>query len=253
MLKRFRFSFRPRKKSSYLLLFSLLLGLIVAMQINQIKEEAKQETEVVILKSDITLEPYSLLTKDMVELSAIPTKAVLPGTFSTLEEVVGKYSVTKILPGTPIRSGLLLQEQSSLSGVLRSLQDGKLIGISIPLDKNDIGAEIQPQDRIHLAGVFSIGNGQVMTKYVAENALVLAKDVAKDGSAKIYLAIRKEDFLDVTQSIETGRIRAGVVPQGVSQSSEVEEEKEPESNDLTPVESSESKEGQQGEFTQKTE
>lgn len=206
-MKKLNFS----NKSTWFLLFSLLCATVLAIQVTQAINKAKNEIEVV--QTTVAIPPYTVIKPEMVKVVSVPAASVIEGTFlkEDLSSVVGKYTGMGLLPGTNVQKGHIISSQNAnLTALLYSLKNKSLVSVSIPLTANDIGAQISPGDVIHLNGVFNLQGNQVVSKYVAEYVSVLGIDKKEDGTARMYVAVKKENFPEIARSIDTGRIRAAI-------------------------------------------
>jgi hypothetical protein len=204
-----RLSLSKNKKSTWFLMLAFLFAILLAMKVNAAMNEVKQEEEVVQTTKYIA--PYTVITSDMVTTATVPKKSVVDGTFpgKDLSTVVGKRTLIGILPKTNVQKGhIIASENANLTSLLVALKNNSLVSASVPLSANDIGAQISPGDTIHLDGIFTLRDNQVISKYVAQYVPVLGVDKKEDGTARVYVAVKKEDFPDIARSIDAGRIRA---------------------------------------------
>ncbi|WP_245590446.1 SAF domain-containing protein [Aneurinibacillus terranovensis] len=200
------------KKSTWFLLFALVFAAILAVKVNATVNAMKNEVKVV--QTTKYIPPYTVITPEMITIKSVPATSVIEGTFgeNQYNEVIGKRTALGLLPETNIQKGHLISlKGATLEALLYSLKNSSLVAASIPLSANDIGAQINPGDTIHLNGVFNMQNNQIISKYVAQYVPVLGIDKKDDGTARMYVAVKKEDFPDIARSIDTGRIRAVIV------------------------------------------
>ncbi|MBO8172445.1 MAG: hypothetical protein H0Z33_11180 [Bacillaceae bacterium] len=228
---------KMKRKSTLFLMLGIVLAAVVAFQYQAMVENVKQEAYVVVAKEEI--KPYTKIEKDMLDIQRRPVRSIQEGTYTSVEDVMGKYSFSHLLPGDMIRTGHIIEENATLTGLLHSLRDGSLIGIAVPLSQTDVGPQIQPGDFIHLLGLITMPNNVIDSKYVAEYVPVLAKKDGSNGESRVYLAVPKKDFPDIGKAIEAGRIRAAIAQKHYQ---EIEKEMEQELNLRSKVQQTEEEE-----------
>lgn len=126
----------PKMSKSNLLFalaFLLAIGLGYQVQGALTRTRHQQTMQVVALKQNVSLEPYQVIQAADVEMKAIDRGSVQPDTLVSLQDAVGKRSVSKLLPGTVLRKGVLLQGDS-LIGVLASLGVDTLVADTVAVD-----------------------------------------------------------------------------------------------------------------------
>ncbi|WP_276913933.1 SAF domain-containing protein [Aneurinibacillus aneurinilyticus] len=212
-MKRMKLNFN--NKSTWFMVLSLVCAAILAIQVTKTVNKAKNEIEVV--QTTVNIPPYTVIKPDMVKVVKVPAASVIEGTFlkQDLSSVVGKYTGIGLLPSTNVQKGHIIPYQdATITALLYSLKNQSLVAASVPLTANDVGSQIHPGDVIHLNGVFNMQANQVISKYVAEYVSVLGIDKKEDGTARMYVAVKKENFPEIARSIDTGRIRAAVAQKG---------------------------------------
>ncbi len=105
------------------LFFAVLTGIFTISYMRSIESRKLKGFEmetVVVAATDIPAR--SVITQDMVEISKVPKAFLQPGTYKTLEDVVGKVSLVPIKAGTQIQSDLIvdLSQVRGLSALIPS-------------------------------------------------------------------------------------------------------------------------------------
>ena len=105
------------------LFFAVLTGIFTISYMRSIESRKLKGFEmetVVVAATDIPAR--SVITQDMIEISKVPKAFLQPGTYKTLEDVVGKVSLVPIKAGTQIQSDLIvdLSQVRGLSALIPS-------------------------------------------------------------------------------------------------------------------------------------
>ena len=105
------------------LFFAVLTGIFTISYMRSIESRKLKGFEmetVVVAATDIPAR--SVITQDMIEISKVPKAFLQPGTYKTLEDVVGKVSLVPIKAGTQIQSDLIvdLAQVRGLSALIPS-------------------------------------------------------------------------------------------------------------------------------------
>ncbi len=165
------------------LFFAVLTGIFTISYMRSIESRKLKGFEmetVVVAATDIPAR--SVITQDMIEISKVPKAFLQPGTYKTLEDVVGKVSLVPIKAGTQIQSDLIvdLAQVRGLSALIPSgyrtvtINVNMLTGASgliIPGDVVDLYCVLEPD----LVSEYVPGIVRKPTVIVPfENLLVLA-------------------------------------------------------------------------------
>ncbi len=139
------------------LFFAVLTGIFTISYMRSIESRKLKGFEmetVVVAATDIPAR--SVITQDMVELSKVPKAFLQPGTFKSLEDVVGKVSLVPIKAGTQIQSDLIV-DMSQVRGLSALIPSGYrtvtinvnmltgAAGLIIPGDVVDLYCVLEPE------------------------------------------------------------------------------------------------------------
>ncbi len=165
------------------LFFAVLTGVFTISYMRSIESKKLKGFEmetVVVAATDIPAR--SVITQDMIEISKVPKAFLQPGTYKSIEDVVGKVSLVPIKAGTQIQSDLIVDiaQVRGLSALIPSGYRTVTInvnmltgaaGLIIPGDVVDLYAVLEPD----LVSQYVPGIVRKPTVIVPfENMLVLA-------------------------------------------------------------------------------
>jgi pilus assembly protein CpaB len=173
-----------------------------------------QLVEVVVAKDDIPRE--TTITSDMVKMSTVPSKTLQPGDLTSLDSVIGKFTITDILKDQHLNS----ESVKPLIG-FKYLSEGVPTGmraITISVDKlSAVEGLLRPGDKVDIIGTFSFPSerGQnppiVVTLFQGVKVLATNKNLSPyraEGKADtVTMALKPEDIKMLTYSLELGKIR----------------------------------------------
>lgn len=138
------------------LFFAVLTGVFTISYMRSIESRKLKGFEmetVVVSATDIPAR--SVITQDMVEVSKVPRAFLQPGTYKSIEDVVGKVSLVPIKAGTQIQSDLIV-DISQVRGLSALIPSGYrtvtisvntltgAAGLIIPGDVVDLYAVLEP-------------------------------------------------------------------------------------------------------------
>lgn len=206
------------------LLIGVGIAIIAIIVINaqmQSREQLIQElikkgqlVEVVVAKEDIPRE--TTITSDMVKTATVASKTLQPGDLTSLDSVIGKFSITDILKDQHLSS----ESVKPLVG-FKYLSEGIPQGmraITISVDKlSAIEGLIRPGDKVDIIGTFIFAAEKGVNPPIVINLFQGVKILATNKNLSPYraegradtitLALKPDDIKMLTYSLELGRIR----------------------------------------------
>jgi len=188
-------------KSTFFFIVAGVLALFIGIQVQSMLAGVKQSqfVQVVVVKDNVTIEPYKVIQAADVMLKEVPKSIILPDTLVSLQDVVGKRSATKMLPSTVIRSGHLIPS-NSLVGVLSNLGKENLAAMTIPIETE--------QSNLGKVGEFVTLHG--MIRQGTESALLSVRKVPilekSDQAVTVAVTIEQADAVDQVL-LSGGKIR----------------------------------------------
>lgn len=198
-----------KRTSSIFFVFMIVCAIIASLIGTNIIYSAKNEAPVVVVTKP--LPAFKKIEESDVTVKEIPVKAIHADTFKDPKEVIGKYTSVRIEGDfTQMRKNHLVNQASSLAGLLRSYEQANLVAVSIPMNPNDMGQQIQAGDRVHLLGVFREGQNIVQGRYVARDVAVLFVENKENQAPKITVAIPDASFPDIGKALESGSVRIAI-------------------------------------------
>jgi Flp pilus assembly protein CpaB len=146
----------------------LFFGLFLS---RAVPSEAKGtiETRPVVMLTKPILEPYTLITSEMLTVTQVPNVAVPNGAVQNPDEVVGKYSLYPLPSQLPLTVGLVVDGTHGRMGLRTSLSaDERLAAVPVDL-VGGAGGQVMAGDRVDLTVVWDPAkNGGIR---LAETAL----------------------------------------------------------------------------------
>ncbi|HEX3031402.1 MAG TPA: Flp pilus assembly protein CpaB [Bacillota bacterium] len=110
-----------------------------------------QEGEIVVLKDDI--EALTKVTREMVETKKISMNALHPQSANRVDDVIGLYSVSKMVKGEQLLKNKLVKSLQDVGGHdYRVAPDERVIAVSTDLTKS-IGGTVATGDQVDLIAV----------------------------------------------------------------------------------------------------
>lgn len=165
------------------LFFAVLTGVFTISYMRSIESKRLKGFEmetVVVAATD--LPARSVITQDMIEISKVPKAFLQPGTYKSIEDVVGKVSLVPIKAGTQIQSDLIV-DMAQVRGLSALIPSGyRTITINVNMLTGSAGLII-PGDVVDL---YAVLEPDLISEYVSgvvrkptvivpfENMLVLA-------------------------------------------------------------------------------
>ncbi|GIM48448.1 hypothetical protein DNHGIG_39970 [Collibacillus ludicampi] len=201
------------KKSTIFYLAAVGTGLAAAFMSVSFVSSAKQETKVVMTKTNIPA--YTKITANDVELVSISKKDVQSDTFTKLEDVVGKYTSMALQSGTQMRQGEIVTGVDRPAGLLASRQDPSLVMIAVPLQKNDLGNGIQPGDHVNLVGLIKKQQDVEITE-VKDRPVVKVEEGDKNSNQgpNLWILVPEEQSNSLQKAIVNGVVRVELLSKG---------------------------------------
>jgi len=199
-----------RKNAIFISFFAGLLGLFLIIDyVNQIKEDYAIDSNLKnILIAKKYIPPYSIVTKEMVEISQIPAKYLPPKVITKVKELYYNkkphyVNLVPILKNEPILLSKLtiLGENTGLAVVV---EKGKR-AISIPIENSSLSELILPGNKVDLIATF-----EDKSVYLLQNLLVLAvgKNILGNNSKK-----EEKSILNDLDSDSENNITLAVLPE----------------------------------------
>jgi pilus assembly protein CpaB len=239
-----------RSRSMVLLALALGCGLVASIGISQVMDrrntaEAPAAEMEPILVASADIHYNDLLTPESVRFEEWPKGKVPPGALTTLDELQGRRSATKLFAGEPILSGKLMGTDGG--GAARKIPKGYRV-VSVQVDAvSGASSLILPDDRVdvllymsrrpgstieemstrtilHDVRVFAVdkdferqhGNGEAVATAKTVSLLVTPEQAEKvtlaTGMGKIQLVMRSPD--DSSQSDSSGANVADILGDG---------------------------------------
>lgn len=201
------------KKSTAFYLAAIGTGLAAAFMSVSFVSSAKEETKVVMTKTNIPA--YTKITANDVELVSISKKDVQVDTFKKVEDVVGKFTAMPLQAGTQMRQGEIVTGVDRPAGLLASRQDPNLVMIAVPLQKNDLGNGIQPGDHVNLDGLVKKQQDVELVKVYDRPVVKIDQADKNSNQGAILWILVPEDQSNVLQkAIVNGVVRAELLAKG---------------------------------------
>ena len=206
-----------------LITLALIVGVLAAslaylylLKAETVTQELEPTQKVIVAKATIT--PKTPITKEMIEIKTLKVSSVLPSTYTTEEELIGKYAKETIYPGEAIIHERIADEKYGKKHLAYSIPKGFR---ALTLSYNPVmgvAGFIQPGDYVDIIGTYSPDKNpsqKEISKIVLQNVLVLAigqqtsVDVNQDktGEGTITFALTPKDAERITFSDEMASIR----------------------------------------------
>ena len=168
---------------------------------------------VVVIKRDVGF--GEKITSDMVSIEPVSVSALLPGVYTSIDDVVGKVATTRLYPGEQLIPGKVttFDEQNTLAFKVPEGMRG--LSLMIPHEAWDTGGLVQPGDRVDVLGITVLTTvdpltGQekpeIVSGIIAQNVAVLAV------SQTIVQVAPKSDVAPTGDTAEDGEEVANFQP-----------------------------------------
>ena len=202
------------------LLSAVITAVLFFFFLNSLLNRSDGEFRSVITAAQ-DIPPNTSITSEMILSKDLPLEAVLPGSISNEDALIGMVSKSEILTGEQILNGKLVKAGDSSNGTLAYAIEPGMRAITISVDVNTgLSGMLKPKDHIDLLGEFeyqpSGQEAKAYTSIVAENIKILAVDSVlteqgkTDGSgyASITLEVTPKQAMEISMGVYKGQLRA---------------------------------------------
>ena len=211
-------------------ILALFLALITAgvlfwyLSQNDTTETEIPTSNVAIATLDIP--ENTVITAEMVKLSNVPVELVLPNTYGSVSDIIGKTACSNIVAGEQVVTERLVEVGSSTSGTLAYTVTPGMRAITIGVnDTTGLKCMINPGDIVDIIAQYQVvvdvinASGETETQTVTmatlllQQTLVLAVDqVLQESGSDAYttltLEVTPEDAINLSLSESSGLLRA---------------------------------------------
>ena len=141
---------------------------------SRIKRQFTKPVSHQVVASTVPLEPGTLLAADQLTLVEWPTNLPLEGSFTKVDEVVGRILLTPIPAKEPIREQLLAAAGAAI-GLTAKIPDGMRAVAVVTNEVNNVSGFLFPGSHVDVVVTFRADNGKdPMTTTVLQDIQVLS-------------------------------------------------------------------------------
>lgn len=202
------------KRHRYLAL-SLLLGILGFASSYQLLSAYTVTRQVVVARRDI--EVYHQIAPDDVALREFPVRAIPPGCFQRVDEVVGSCARSRLVSGQIILGGHVLRGRGEI-GFSMDLPEGSR-AVFIPAGPSRaIGGLVKKGERVDVIFAARAGNAASAVPSAAQTILRAARvlEVVRDTASKevtgVLVMVSSSDCELVARCMEIGDLYLALVP-----------------------------------------
>ncbi len=217
------------KKRNLALLVALLIGLASAVVTYNYLQELNSRAVPTVVKPQLKrvvvavreIPSKTVLTPEAVAYAEFPVEAVLPGSITEIDEIVGTVTKSPIVAGEIINASRLWPKGTT-PGLTFQIPVGKraiTVGINEVIG---VAGFIKPGDYVDVLATLESQNGNVVTSTILQHVLVLAisqqTEDREGGEAKVTttltLAVTLDEAEKLTLAEERGVLRIVLRPAG---------------------------------------
>lgn len=203
-----------KKRSTYLLLITIVLGIVLAVLGVTAISEARGTLPVVVVAPGVSIEPFTRLETQHLTVVEMAKIDVRKGMYADPKSVAGKIIRCYLPEGTPIRTEHFAPEgeKGLLGANITSKGNPQLRAYPLPVTDKGLSARLVKGDRVDvvIATQLPIGLGSAqepVAQIIAAGAEVI--DVVRDDKGKaseVIIAITPEQGKDIDFALLKGRV-----------------------------------------------
>jgi len=199
-----------------IIVLALVLGVVTAVMLgsylrSQADKNKANWQPVVVAAQDIP--SRTKITREMVRVDHFPKELIAEGIFTKPEDVENRLTKDAIRAKEQIRTSAVLAEGSTPTMAYKVHDGMRAIAISID-EVRGVGTSVQPGDHVDIIATFQDArSGQVITKMILQNVLVLFVDRGKtetDGKSGATSSISLEVKPEQTELVKAAE-RSGTL------------------------------------------
>ncbi|MGI6406240.1 MAG: Flp pilus assembly protein CpaB [Syntrophaceticus sp.] len=208
---------RPKLMIVFAVIFAFLAAGSCYVYLQGAVEEADKIEKAQVVQAAADIKKDTRITEDMVELVELPVDSIHSGALRSLDDVVGRIALERIIVGEQVLEERVVKEGEAKAGLAYQIPEGKR-AFTVAVDEvAAVGWHLLPKDHVDILGIVE-SDGSIYSYVVLQDVPVLAvgKEVQEanvegaEGTKEVKtvtLAVALQEARSLMLASEQGRIQ----------------------------------------------